>query len=168
MLGPFFSIKIRKSRSDPSKSYWKLVCSCLLAGCWWLVPSFPPPWCPPFLFLLAPLHAEVNWWRKLEKVRGMLGELGTDLGLKQTFTNSKYFGSWFYRSPISSFKEKRIKKAKDLESRQEIKNWSTTAVLHNQYLGPSISGTCRKLLLLGLGPVGGEGAARAKISATGT
>ncbi len=31
-----------------------------------------------------------------------------------------------------------------------------------------MSGTWRKLLLLGLGAVGGEGAARANISATGT
>ena len=37
-----------------------------------------------------------------------------------------------------------------------------------KYLGPSISGTCRKLLLLGLGAVGGDGAALANISATGT
>lgn len=36
------------------------------------------------------------------------------------------------------------------------------------YLGPSMSGTCRKLLLFGFGAVGGDGAARANISATGT
>ena len=36
------------------------------------------------------------------------------------------------------------------------------------HLGPSISGTCRKLLLFGFGAVGGEGAALANISATGT
>jgi hypothetical protein len=36
------------------------------------------------------------------------------------------------------------------------------------YLGDSMSGTCRKLLLLGLCSLCNEGTARAKISATGT
>ena len=40
--------------------------------------------------------------------------------------------------------------------------------MRHAYLGPSMSGTCRKLELFGLQAVGGEGAALAKISATGT
>jgi hypothetical protein len=52
------------------------------------VPVAPPDAAPPlplpeldFLFPWLP-HADVNCWRRLLKARGIDGELGTDLGLK--------------------------------------------------------------------------------------
>jgi hypothetical protein len=55
----------------------------------------------------------------------------------------------------------------------KVAKWSTAKNVFKKhkerYLGPSMSGTCKKLLLFGFETnVGGEGAARANISATGT
>ena len=49
--------------------------------------SSPERLCPPVLelccfFLLELLQAELNWCLKFEKALGILGEFGTDFGLK--------------------------------------------------------------------------------------
>ena len=51
-------------------SSWASCCCCLLP-----LPRF--------------VHAFDSWWRRLEKARGMLGVLGTDLGLQNTMLHFK-------------------------------------------------------------------------------
>ena len=97
-------------------------------------------------------HALLIWFRRWENLDiprdEKLGELGTDFGLKRKCYSYRFH---FYKSKLIAWKRVAI-----------------SLVIIEIYLGPSRSGTWRKFELFGFDKVGGDGAALAKISATGT